>query len=144
MWPKVQLIHLDVNYQRMEQVKTRARLDDLKKPKVISREKPPSNFSFKPMTFDLPTPKDIVLPKKNHSTSPPSSLGFVLSFPKRTYFLFLKQPPLVWRNETFFLYHFIFFSFPPRCLHHQSYNRCYCRLQHRYRQHHRQYYHRHC
>ena len=36
MGPKVQLTHLDVDYQREEQAKTRARLDELKKPKVIT------------------------------------------------------------------------------------------------------------
>ena len=54
MRPKVQLTHLDVNYQQEERGKTQARLEELKKPKVIPREKPPANFSFKPMTFDLP------------------------------------------------------------------------------------------
>ena len=50
----MQLTPLNVNYQREEQAKTRARLDELKKPKVITREKHSANFSFKPGTFDLP------------------------------------------------------------------------------------------
>ena len=50
----MQLIPLDVDYQWEEQDKTRAQLDELKKVKVITREKPPTNFSFKPATFDLP------------------------------------------------------------------------------------------
>ena len=49
----MQLTPLDVDYQREEQTKTRARLDELKKPKVIPQEKPPVTFSFKPATFDL-------------------------------------------------------------------------------------------
>ena len=35
MRPKVKLTPLDVDYQREERAKTRARLDELKKPKVI-------------------------------------------------------------------------------------------------------------
>ena len=55
MRPKVQLTPLDVDYQREEQAKTRVRLDELKKLKVIPREKPPANFSFKLANFDLPS-----------------------------------------------------------------------------------------
>ena len=55
MRPELQHTCLDVDYQREEQAKTRARLDDLKKPKVIPREKPLTDFSFKPATFDLPS-----------------------------------------------------------------------------------------
>ena len=36
MSPKVQLTPFDVDYQRKERVKTRARLDDLKKLRVIA------------------------------------------------------------------------------------------------------------
>ena len=50
----MQLTPLDVDYQREKQAKTRAQLDELKKPKVMPREKPLANFSFKPVTFDLP------------------------------------------------------------------------------------------
>ena len=53
MGSKVQLTPLDVDYQREEQSKTRSRLDELKKSKVMTQENPPANFSFKPMTFDL-------------------------------------------------------------------------------------------
>ena len=52
----MKLTPLDVDYQREEQAKTRAQLDELKNPKVITREKPPANFSFKPATFDFPPP----------------------------------------------------------------------------------------
>ena len=55
MRTKVQLTPLNVGYQQDEQAKTRAQLDELKNPKVIPREKPPSNFSFKPATFDFPS-----------------------------------------------------------------------------------------
>ena len=54
MRPKVQLTPLEVDYQRKYRAKTRARLDELKKPKLIPREKPPAIFSFKPVTFNLP------------------------------------------------------------------------------------------
>ena len=54
--PKVQLTHLDVDYQQKERTKTRARLEDLKKPSVIPQEKPPANFSFKHADVDLPSP----------------------------------------------------------------------------------------
>ena len=60
----MQLTHLDVDYQREEQAKTRARLEELKKPKVIPREKPPTNFFFKPTTFDLPPSIPSVRPEK--------------------------------------------------------------------------------
>ena len=50
----MQLTHLDIDYQREERAKTRARLDELEKPKIIPREKLYANFSFKPATFDLP------------------------------------------------------------------------------------------
>ena len=53
---KVQLTPLDVDYQRKEQAKTRAQLEELKKPRVIPREKPLAKFSFKPMVVDLPFP----------------------------------------------------------------------------------------
>ena len=49
----MQLTPLDVDYQRKEQAKTRALLEELKKPRVIPRESPPINFSFKPAAFDL-------------------------------------------------------------------------------------------
>ena len=52
----MQLTPLDVDYQRKERAKTRARLDKLKKPRVIPREKPPAKFSSKPMAYDLPPP----------------------------------------------------------------------------------------
>ena len=52
---KVQLTLLDVDYQRKERAKTRARLDELKKPRVIPREKSSANFSFKSVAFNLPT-----------------------------------------------------------------------------------------
>ena len=64
----MQLTPLDVDYQREERAKTRARLDELKNPKVIPREKPPANSSFKPATFDLPS----LIP----SASKDYSLGF--------------------------------------------------------------------
>ena len=54
MRPKVQLTPFDVDYLMRRMSQTRARLDELKKSKVIPREKPPANFSFKPATFDLP------------------------------------------------------------------------------------------
>ena len=57
---KVQLTLLDVDYQRKERAKTRVRLDDLKKFRVIPPEKPSANFSFKPTTFDLPSPPQMV------------------------------------------------------------------------------------
>ena len=50
----MQLTSLNVDYQREERAKNQARLDELKKPKVIPREKPPANFSFKPMIFYFP------------------------------------------------------------------------------------------
>ena len=50
----MKLTPLDVDYQREERAKTRAQLDELKKPKIIPREKPPAKFSFKHETFDLP------------------------------------------------------------------------------------------
>ena len=65
MRPKLQLTPLDVDYQQEERVKTQARLDELKKPKVITQEKPPANFSFKPATFDLP-PSIPVVSKDSH------------------------------------------------------------------------------
>ena len=64
----MQLTPLDVDYQREERAKTRARLHELKKPKVIPREKPTVNFCFKPTTFDLPPSIPFV--------SKDSSLGF--------------------------------------------------------------------
>ena len=50
----MQLTPLDVDYQREERAKTRVRLYEFKKPKVLPREKPPPNFYFKSTTFDLP------------------------------------------------------------------------------------------
>ena len=50
----MQFTPLDVDYQWEKRAKIRTWLDELKKPKVIPREKHPSNFSFKPATFDLP------------------------------------------------------------------------------------------
>ena len=64
----VQLTPLDMDYQREERVKTHAQLKELKKPKVIPQEKTPTNFSFKPTTFNLPPS----IP----SASKDSSLGF--------------------------------------------------------------------
>ena len=61
MRPKVQLIPLDVDYQWKEQAKTRARLEELKKPRVIPIEKPLANFSFKPAVVDLPYPPQSIL-----------------------------------------------------------------------------------
>ena len=56
----MQLTPLDVDYQQKERAKTRARLEELKNPRVIPREKPPANFYFKPTTFDLPPPLQLV------------------------------------------------------------------------------------
>ena len=75
------LIPLDVDYQRKERAKTLARLDELKKPKVIAREKPNANFSFKPTTFNLPPFTQLVLSclESNYfssSTPKDSHLGF--------------------------------------------------------------------
>ena len=66
----MQLTLLDVDYQQEERDKTRAQLDELKKPKVISREKPHTNFYFKPITFDL------LLSPSIPSASKDSPLGF--------------------------------------------------------------------
>ena len=52
----MQHTHLDVDYQWKERAKTIARLEELKKARVIPREKPPANFSFEPATVDLPSP----------------------------------------------------------------------------------------
>ena len=71
MKPKVQLAPLDVDYQRKEQAKTQAQLEELKKPRVIPREKPLANFSFKPKDVDLPSP-----PQPIHSALKDSPLGF--------------------------------------------------------------------
>ena len=60
-----------MDYQQEERAKTRARLDELKKPKVIPREKPLADFSFKPATFDLPPS-----PQPIPSASKDSPLGF--------------------------------------------------------------------
>ena len=49
-------------------------------------------FKFKPLTFVLPTPNDIVIPK-NHLTSPPSSLEFPYSLPKNNLFSLSKTTP---------------------------------------------------
>ena len=54
MRPKVQFTPFDVDYQQEERAKTQGQLDELKKPKVIPREKPPASFSFKPGIFYLP------------------------------------------------------------------------------------------
>ena len=67
----MQLTPLDVDYHREEQAKTRGRLDELKKPKVIPREKPLANFSFKPLAFDLISPIQLV-----PYASENSSMGF--------------------------------------------------------------------
>ena len=67
----MQLTPLDVDYQRKERVKTQAQFDDLKKSRVIPQEKPPANFSFKPVAFDLPHLPHLIL-----STSKDSPLGF--------------------------------------------------------------------
>ena len=56
----MQLTPLDVDYQWKVGAKTRTLLDDLKKPRVIPREKPPANFSFKPVAFDLPPPTPLI------------------------------------------------------------------------------------
>ena len=66
MKPKVQLTPLDMDYQLEEQAKIRTRLKELKKLRVVPREKPPANFSFKPMAVDLASPIQIV----------PSVLGY--------------------------------------------------------------------
>ena len=86
----MQLTPLDVDYQREERIKTQARLDELKKPKVITREKPPANFSFKPATFDLPP--------SIHVVSKDSPLGFG-KFIERNPFNLRTKPSI--------------FSFPP-------------------------------
>ena len=52
----MKLTPLYVDYQWKEQAKTRARLEKLKKPRVIPQEKPLANFSFKLAAFDLPPP----------------------------------------------------------------------------------------
>ena len=67
----MQLTPLNVDYQRKGGAKTRAPLEELKKPRVLPREKPPVNFSFKPGAFDLPPPTQSV-----PSTSKDSPLGF--------------------------------------------------------------------
>ena len=64
----MQLTPLNVDYQREERAKTRVRLDELKKPKVIPRKKPHTKFSFKPPTFDFP--------RSIPSVSKDSLLGF--------------------------------------------------------------------
>ena len=81
MRPKVQLTRLNVEYHWKERAKIRTQLDDLKKPRVIPRKKPPANFSFKHVAFDLPPPTPLVpsCPKSNYfpsSTSKDSPLGF--------------------------------------------------------------------
>ena len=73
-----------------KRAKTRARLDELKKPKALPREKPPTNFSFKPTAFDLP----LLIP----SVTKDSPLGFD-KFIGRNPFYLLTEPSI--------------FSYPP-------------------------------
>ena len=67
----MQLTPLDVDYQWKERAKTRARLKELKKPRVIPQEEPLANFSFKLTVVDLLSP-----PQSIPSVLKGSPLGF--------------------------------------------------------------------
>ena len=102
MKPKIQLSAHDVEFQRQE----RAKSNRIKKQLLIPHEKVPAIIKFKPLTFVLSPPKDIVLSKNNHSTSPPSNLEFPFFFPQMNLFSLSKTTPLVWGKETILLYIF--------------------------------------
>ena len=106
MRPKVQLIPLDVDYQRKERAKARARLDKLKKPRVIPREKPLANFSFKLVAFDLPPS-----PQSVPSTSKVSPLEFE-RFIGRNHFDFRTNPSTFYTLLPYFSFSFPFLSNP--------------------------------
>ena len=83
---------------------------------LILQEKVPIIIKFKPQTFVLPTPKEFVLRKKNHPTSPPSNLGFPSFFPKKNSSSLSKTKPtsffFFWRKETFSFYLFYLLLLP--------------------------------
>ena len=51
------------------------------------------SIKFKPQTFVLPPPKDIVPQNNNHSTSSPSNFGFLFFLPKKNLFSLSKTIP---------------------------------------------------
>ena len=73
---------------------------------LILQEKVPVIIKFKLQNFVLPTPKEFVLRKKNHSTFPPSNLGFPSFLPKKNSSSHSKT------NSTFFLEKGDFFILP--------------------------------
>ena len=111
---KIQLSAHDVEFQRQE----RAKSDQITKQLLIPQEKVPTIIKFKSPTFVFPTPKGIVLPKKNHLTSLQSNLEFPSFLPKKNYFLFLKQRLLIWIKETllFYLFYLLLPPSPPSLL----------------------------
>ena len=81
---------------------------------INSQEKVPDIVKFKSPTFVLSLSKDIVLPKNNHSISPPSNLDFPSFLPKKNLFSLSKTTPLILRMETLLLYLFLLFLPPSK------------------------------
>ena len=85
-----------------------SRIDQL----LIPQEKDSTIIKFKPLTFVLPTPKDFVLPKKNHMTSPSSNLGFPYFLSKKNLFSLSKtNPTCLEKGDSFILPFLSSFSF---------------------------------
>ena len=89
MRPKIKLLAHNVELRGQE----RAKSNQIKKQLLISQEKVHIIIKFKPPTFVLPPPKDIVPPKNNHSTSSLSNLGFPYFLPKNNLFSLSKTTP---------------------------------------------------
>ena len=94
-----------VEFQRQERTKS----NQIKKQLLNPQEKVYIIIKFKPPTFVLPTPKDIVLPKKNHPTSP-SNLGFPSFLPKKNLFPLSKTNPTCLKKRNFFTLPFLYSS----------------------------------
>ena len=104
----MQLTPLDMDYQCKEQAKTQARLDEVKKPRVIPREKSSPQFSFKYAAFNLLPPTQSVL-------TYPKSIYFPSSAPKDTHLgfeMFIGRNPFDLRtNPSTFSYFLLSSSF---------------------------------
>ena len=83
----------------------------LMKQLLIPQEKILATIKFKPPTFVIPPPKDIVLLKNNYSISPLSNLGFPSFLPKKNLF-FSKTTPMCLEKGNSLLY-LLLPPFPP-------------------------------
>ena len=88
----------------------------IRKQLLIPQEKVPTIINFKPPTFIISPPKDIVSPKNNHSTSYPSNPGSSYFLSKKNLFSLSKITPFGLEKgkiTSLDLQKGNFFTFPP-------------------------------